>query len=195
MSKPLILCIDDEPDILFLIRRFLEPNGYEVATAANGQQALQSAAQRKPDLVLTDMKMPGMTGTEIMKALHAMKADIPIIMVTGTGDVETAVQALRLGAYDYIPKPFHAEELLNAVHRALERQRLIRENLAYQKNLEQKVGEATEHLEQKIRELTALNDLFQKHLAEKYQTEASLAKLSAEVARLAKQVTGSEPHK
>lgn len=78
-----------------------------------------------------------------------------------------------------------------AVHRALERQRLVRENLAYQRQLEQKVAEATEHLEQKIRELTALNELFQKHLAEKYQTEASLAKLSAEVARLAKQVTGN----
>ncbi|MBM4404993.1 MAG: sigma-54-dependent Fis family transcriptional regulator [Chloroflexi bacterium] len=191
MSKPLILAIDDEPDILFLIRRFLEPNGYEVIGASSGRQALQAAGQRQPDLVLTDMKMPGMTGIEVMRGLHAISADIPIIMVTGTGDIETAVQALRHGAYDYIPKPFHGEEILNAVHRALERQRLVRENLAYQRQLEQKVAEATEHLEQKIRELTALNELFQKHLAEKYQTEASLAKLSAEVARLAKQVTGN----
>ena len=123
------------------------------------------------------MKMPGMTGVELMQAMQAKKPDCLFIMVTGTSELDTALQALRLGAYDFIQKPFRTEELLNAVHRTLERQRLTRENDDYKNNIDGNVASATRHLEEKIEKLSALNEVFQKHMNMRQGTESAFTEM------------------
>lgn len=121
-ERRLILVVDDEPKIVKLIGMNLQASGYEVVTAADGRSALRQCHEHGPDLVLLDIMLPDMTGFEVLKALRLV-SNVPIIMVTAKNDPADAVRGLQLGADDYIPKPFHIEELLArvaAVFRRLE---------------------------------------------------------------------------
>lgn len=198
-TKPLILAVDDEPDICRLMQRVLEPAGYEVITATNGEQALKLVTERTPDLVLLDIKMPGKSGTEVFQELKVSHPDSSVIMATAVGDVNLAIDTLREGALDYLIKPFNVNELVVSVVGALEKRKLILENRDYQLNLERKVAEQTQLLQQKVRELTALNNLFVIYLnqgfeaAESYGRLASaIIQMSGEIHRLAKE---GEAHK
>lgn len=183
-SKPLILAVDDEVDVLQLFQRVLEPAGYEVITASDGAQALALVSARNPDLMLLDIKLPKKSGMEVLEELRSSKLDTAIIMATGVGDVTTAIKAMRIGAFDYLTKPFSVEEILISVERALERRKLILENQDYRLNLEKKVAEQTQQLQQKVRELTALNNLFVTHLNQRYETEESYSRLANSVVKL-----------
>lgn len=126
-EKPRVLVIDDEDIIREAARRILE--GYEVATAENGKEGLREMRKRPFDLVLTDLKMPGMDGIEVLKSAKEVSPEAEVIIITGYGTVKTAVEALQHGAYDYIEKPFTPEALLNVIERCLESRRLRIENL------------------------------------------------------------------
>ncbi|UCE90642.1 MAG: sigma-54-dependent Fis family transcriptional regulator [Pseudomonadota bacterium] len=127
---PFILVVDDEPDIRELVREILEDEGYEVATAENGAAAQQAHRARRADLVLLDIWMPDIDGITLLKQWSVDgQLPMPVIMISGHGTVETAVEATRLGAYDFIEKPLSLAKLLLTVEHALEADKLQRENL------------------------------------------------------------------
>jgi two-component system nitrogen regulation response regulator NtrX len=125
-----ILIVDDEPDIRALIEGILSDEGYETRQAANSDQALAAFKQRRPSMVVLDIWLQAskLDGLGILAALHREEPQMPVVMISGHGTIETAVQAIQQGAYDFIEKPFKSDRLLLVVARALEAARLRREN-------------------------------------------------------------------
>ncbi len=130
MSVPHILVVDDEPDIRNLVQEILSDEGYEVDVAADATSARESRRLRRPDLVLLDIWMPGEDGISLLKEWQdGGGLSCPVIIMSGHGTVETAVEATRLGAYDFIEKPLTLAKLLMSVRRALEADQVQREHL------------------------------------------------------------------
>ena len=125
-----ILVVDDEENIRLFLHTMLEKKGYVVRTAASGEQALAMAAETPLDFVLADVKMPGMSGIELCRELRARWPLLTVIMMSAYGSVELALEAVRVGAYDYVAKPFKQDEVLFALAKAEEHERLLRENRA-----------------------------------------------------------------
>ena len=133
-SEKSILIVDDEPDMLHLLRRSLEPDlKCRVETASSGKAALELLAQKGFDLVLADIRMPGMDGMELLEVIKRSFPDLTVLMMTAYGSIDTAVEAMKHGAYDFITKPFDHEALLIRLEKALERSHLLKENLRLQK--------------------------------------------------------------
>jgi DNA-binding NtrC family response regulator len=127
--KRSILIVDDEADLLCILKRSIEPDlSAEVTTATSGEQALKILAERPFDLVLADIRMPGMDGLELLELIKRDMADQTVVMMTAFGRVETAVEAMKQGAYDFITKPFDYDALRVRLEKALERAELLREN-------------------------------------------------------------------
>jgi DNA-binding NtrC family response regulator len=130
MSAAHILVVDDEPDIRDLVKEILQDEGFEVSTAQNGQEAREARRVRRPDMILLDIWMPDIDGISLLKEwTEGDHLPCPVVMISGHGTVETAVEATRLGAYDFIEKPLSLNKLLLTVNRALEADKLRRENL------------------------------------------------------------------
>ncbi len=125
-----ILIVDDEPDIRMLIEGILSDEGYETRQAHNSDSAIAAFRQRRPSLVILDIWLQNsrLDGLGILEALHVEEPHVPVIMISGHGTIETAVQAIQQGAYDFIEKPFKSDRLLLLVSRALEAAKLRREN-------------------------------------------------------------------
>ncbi len=129
MTRRIILVVDDEQDMRELLKRSLAPDlDCRVDTAPGGETALQMIGQAAYDLVLADIKMPGMDGLELLDIVKAEHPDLTVIMMTAYGQVDTAVAAMKSGAYDFITKPFEHDTLLVRLEKALERSDLLREN-------------------------------------------------------------------
>ncbi len=130
MASAYILVVDDEPDIRELVQEILQDEGYEVEIAENGQQAREMVQKRTPDLVLLDIWMPDIDGISLLKEWYESDdtSRFPVIMMSGHGTVETAVEATRLGAYDFLEKPLSLAKLLLTVEHALEAYKLDKEN-------------------------------------------------------------------
>ncbi len=126
-SKGRILVVDDEPNARTALAEILKEEGYQAETAADGFKGLARAEEFSPDLVLTDLKMPGMDGVELLRKLRQHAPELPVVLMTAFGAVETAVSAMREGAADYLTKPLNTDELVLVIDRALERVRLRRE--------------------------------------------------------------------
>jgi DNA-binding NtrC family response regulator len=133
MSAPYILVVDDEPDIRTTVQEILEDEGYEVDVAENGAQARSAHQQRRPDLVLLDVWMPDVDGVSLLREWMETGKAIPVIMLSGHATVETAVEATRLGAYDFVEKPLSLSKLLLTVEQALEDNRQERDRPALQR--------------------------------------------------------------
>ncbi|MFQ5658759.1 MAG: sigma-54-dependent transcriptional regulator, partial [Candidatus Methylomirabilales bacterium] len=145
MPRESILVVDDEPNILKVIEDILTDEGYEVRTAHSGEDALAEVQRSSPDLVILDIWLPGMDGLQALDTLKGMAPEVPVIMISGHGVIETAVRALKMGAYDFIEKPPTMERTLLAIRHALEQQRLLRENRALRQHLDRQyeiVGES-----------------------------------------------------
>ncbi len=127
MNKNRILVVDDEHLIRWSLEQNLKKQGYEVNTAASGEDALRLLQEETPDLMLLDVQLPGMNGMEVLEKVKELEEDVIVIMVTALGVLETAVKAMRLGAYDYINKPFNLDELAIVIKKALETRELKRE--------------------------------------------------------------------
>ncbi len=136
MPREKILVVDDEPNILKVIEGILTDEGYAVRTAHTGEEALAEVQRSSPDLVILDIWLPGMDGLQALDMLKGMIPETPVIMISGHGSVETAVRALKMGAYDFIEKPPTIERTLLAVRHALEQRRLLQENRALRQHLE-----------------------------------------------------------
>lgn len=136
MAHAYILVVDDEPDIRRLLQEILEDEGYEVSTAENAAEARRLRRARRPDLILLDIWMPDVDGITLLKEWGEEEPQhIPVIMMSGHGTVETAVEATRLGAFDYIEKPLSLAKLLLTVQHALESYNLLRENRGLRRQL------------------------------------------------------------
>jgi DNA-binding NtrC family response regulator len=120
MSKARILVIDDEDIVRISCDRALSPEGFEVVMAKSGFEGLELLEKEKFDLVLSDLKMPDMDGIEVLKKIKEQWPDVEVIIITGYQTVDTAVKSIKLGAYDYIEKPFSPDVLITAVTKALE---------------------------------------------------------------------------
>lgn len=124
-----ILIVDDEPGILSSVSKILEDEGYQVMTARGGTEALKMIAAEPPDLVLLDIWMPEMDGLETLKKVREQAPKFQVMMMSGHGSIETAVKAIKLGAYDYIEKPLSLDNIMLRVRHALDQRRLEEENL------------------------------------------------------------------
>ena len=141
-----ILLVDDEEGIRKVLGISLADRGYEVVTAENGRRALQLFREKKPPIVLTDIKMPGMGGIELLQKIKEVNSDTEVIMITGHGDLELAIQSLKFDATDFITKPINDDILEIALKRANERISLRARLKEYTENLEQLVEEKTKKL-------------------------------------------------
>ncbi len=137
MSDPATLLIaDDDPGLRESLERTLTREGFRVILASDGRGALERLQGGGIDLVVTDLKMPGLTGIEVLRAAKAIAPDVDVILLTAFGTVEEAVKAMKDGAYDFLTKPFRREQLLKLISKALERRDLIEQNRALKKQLE-----------------------------------------------------------
>ncbi|MBZ5587129.1 MAG: sigma-54 dependent transcriptional regulator [Acidobacteriia bacterium] len=134
-AVPVIVVVDDDEAIRDSCRQTLERSGYRVATATDAFSAVKVIRLQLPDLVILDLKMPGVADTELLRKLKAEHPGLDVVVITGYSSVGSAVECMRLGAYDYLPKPFDTESLRLVVRRALEKRRLAVENEALRRTL------------------------------------------------------------
>jgi DNA-binding NtrC family response regulator len=123
-----VLVVDDKEMMRDSVGTTLQRAGFSVVTAEGGEAALLAVAARRPDAVVTDMRMPGMTGIELLERIRQIDDDVPVVVMTAFAAVDSAVKAIKLGAFDYITKPFEGDELVIAVKRAIGHTQLVREN-------------------------------------------------------------------
>jgi len=145
MAKSRILVIDDEAAIRESLKMTLEYEGYEFVPAATGQEGLALAEREAPDLVLLDVKMPGMDGLEVLERLRNMNDTLPVLVISGHGTISTAVEATKKGAFDFIEKPFASDRVLVSIRNALDQRQLRDENRSLKKAVEvrhQMIGES-----------------------------------------------------
>ncbi|RLB00935.1 MAG: sigma-54-dependent Fis family transcriptional regulator [Deltaproteobacteria bacterium] len=132
-----VLVVDDEVGIRESIKRILGRQGFDVITASNGEDAFKIIRKQDIDLLITDIRMAGMDGVDLLKVCKSVSPTTEVIMITGYASVDTAVETMKLGAYDYITKPFKKAELLKAVNKAIEKQTLSLDNIQLKKRLEE----------------------------------------------------------
>ena len=156
-----ILVVDDEETVRNLLKRTLEEAGYDVVTAADGEEALYVAYQQETEVVLLDIKMPGISGIEVLGKLTADWPDICVIMVTAVVDTQTAVEALKMGAYDFITKPFDRDDVVQKVQKAIAKwSHQIKDRRQYLQ-LKEKFTEQTQRMQEQFNEL--VNSLAREH--------------------------------
>jgi len=151
-GKGTILIVDDEESIRNAVCRRLKTEGYNCVIAADGKEALWKAFMQDFALMLLDIKMPGMSGMEVLSKMSTDHPDTSVVMITAVGDSETAVEAMKRGAYDYVTKPFNLDDLVIRVERALERRGLVLVNREYQHRLEQGLEQQTGQVRQYFHE-------------------------------------------
>ncbi len=145
-SKNNLLVVDDDPYVLESLGSLLKEFGYLVHTCSNALDALAELKQRKYDVVLTDIKMPGITGIELLRHIRDLDPQLPVILLTAFAELEVAVDAVKRGAFDFITKPFNPEYLAHAVERAAKYAKLIEMEKRYKVTLEETVRKRTQEL-------------------------------------------------
>jgi len=155
-----ILIIDDEPNILSVLMSLFSSQ-YDCTTARSASEALQHLRRTKYDIVLSDVMMPGMNGFELTEEIRSLDPDTVIVLISANLNIQSAIEALRRGAFDYVTKPFSLDNLEVAVQRALRHRRLLKANRMYERHLEELVAVRTEELSIKNHDLnTALERLY-----------------------------------
>jgi two-component system NtrC family response regulator len=140
MNPARILVVDDDENLRWVLQTQLEDMGYVVSTAPDGNQALAAIEKEPPALVLTDLRMPGLSDMELLDKIHSEYPEMPVVIMTAFGTIQSAVQAMRAGAYDYLTKPIDAEQLGLVVSRVLEHFRLVEEVRTLRASLDRKYG-------------------------------------------------------
>jgi DNA-binding NtrC family response regulator len=119
-EKQSILLVDDDQEFRKAMKKMFEKSGYEVTVAADGREALEILTKGTFDLIISDLRMPNLNGMELMEAIKKEKLDVPVIFITAYGEVESYMDLMNLGAFEYINKPVKGQEILNVARRALE---------------------------------------------------------------------------
>jgi response regulator RpfG family c-di-GMP phosphodiesterase len=190
ISTGRILVVDDEDTIRLVLGKYLRTRGFEVATAESGGAALETLTGARFDLMLCDVRMPGLSGVEIVPSALEIDPDLGIVMLSAVNDAPTATEALSQGVLDYLTKPIELEHLYEAVNRALHKRTLLKEQRRVERQVREEVAERTKELEQEKAHLRDLNvsvvemlvnameakDLFQRgHSARVAELAASVA--------------------
>lgn len=184
-----VLIIDDESIVRKNISVFLEDHNYETLESENGQDGLDVFRQENPDIVLCDLKMPVLDGLDFLKEMAKESSETPIIMVSGTGDIDDVIEAIRLGAWDYITKPIYDMGVMeHALNKAIERANLLRENRQYREHLESEVEKRTQKILERTQELQQANERLNKEIMERKTIET---KLKNSLTSLEKTIEGS----
>ncbi len=152
-GRPSVLIVDDDCMVRELLGAIFTTSGYQCRLASNGAEGLAAFRAERPALSVTDVRMPVLDGLQFLKQALIIDPDAAVLVLTGVGDVQTAVDILNGGAYDFIQKPVNPEELLIKAERALERRQLVVERRQYQELLERRVMEATSELASTVRHL------------------------------------------
>jgi DNA-binding NtrC family response regulator len=154
---PSILVIDDKESMRQMLAKTLESEGFEVDTARDGERGLDKAKEKRFDLILTDLKLPKMDGLEVLSSIKDLDPEVAVIVMTAYGTIETAVQAIKQGAFDFLTKPFDVDHLQVLIQRALENRRLLAENVLLREELAHNLG-FTEIIgkSEKMKEVTRL---------------------------------------
>ncbi|MDH3217622.1 MAG: sigma-54 dependent transcriptional regulator [Candidatus Krumholzibacteria bacterium] len=143
-AKSVILLVDDQESIRFFLEKTLVQEGYEAHTAKNGTEAVELAQKIVPDLILLDLRLPDMDGLEVLRRIKTIFPEICVVMITAFGDIETAVQAMKEGAYDFVSKPINLDQLLMVISKGLDSKALSREVLQLKRQME--LGDGFEYL-------------------------------------------------
>lgn len=138
MAEPVVLIVDDEGSIRQSLSDIFRDEGYYVLTSSSGEEAVELVKEHNPDLILLDIWLPGIDGIQTLEEIKGLKPDIPIIMISGHGNIELAVRATKMGAYDFLEKPLSLERVLLVSNRALEKQALEKEYKALKQDLTKK---------------------------------------------------------
>ncbi len=138
MTKPRILLVDDDRNFLRVLTYHATDFGFDVTPVSSGQEALVKVQQEDVDLVITDLKMPGMDGLELLQELKKRDGDLPVIVLTAHGSIDKAVEAVKAGAFDFLTKPFEKEEIRHSILNALRMADLMEENRELTKAVRQK---------------------------------------------------------
>jgi diguanylate cyclase (GGDEF)-like protein len=168
-SKGKVLVVDDAPDTLEIIGKLLQFEGYEVITALTGEEGVRRAQEERPEVVLLDINLPGINGTEALRQIHGMTPLTCVVMLTAFATVENAIQALKEGAADFIKKPFENDHLVHIVNQCMEKHCTLKEK---------------ERLEDEVRRLSITDDL-----TSLYNHRHFFKTLESELARLKRQKT------
>jgi heterodisulfide reductase subunit C len=173
-----ILIVDDEKVVCKSCERILKPKGHDVDSALSGEEALDNIEKKEYEVVITDLKMPGIDGMKLLDIVKEKYKKVDVIMITGYASIDTSVEAMKLGAFDYLPKPFTPEELINVTERALERRRLLEDErekarrtyVRFEYRMPDNLYYLPEHswlkLENEGNVTTGLDDVFQKSVGE-----------------------------
>ena len=148
LNLPYCLVVDDEERLRQVLTHVMRRDGFQCIEASNGIEALEQLQRYPVSLVLTDLRMPGMDGMELLRQVRARHSDVAVMMITAVPDVQAAVECLAIGAMDYLTKPFYLEEIRARVTQAMDRRRLILENRDYQERLKERVELQASRLEQ-----------------------------------------------
>lgn len=159
MKKAKILVVDDEEKIIHTLKGSLEDEGYEVLTANDGQEALEKVRGDTPDVIFLDIWLPGMDGIETLKAIKEFDANLDVVIMTGHGTINTAIQAIKTGAFDFLEKPLSLDSVLSVVNNSLERKRLRSQRLTITPQEEELIGENTSivSIREEIKKLAKTN--------------------------------------
>jgi len=188
MSHPLVTClvVDDEPPVRHAMVRVLEGAGYRVLSADSGPAAIATLEREAIDLVVSDLQMPGMDGVQLLGTIQRRWPEVATVMVTGVAEIDTAVQLLQAGAYDYITKPFSIDEVRARIRQALDKRRLVIENRRYQHHLSELVRQQAARIEELF--LEAVQTLVHALEAKDAYTQGHSARVSAYAGRTARQL-------
>lgn len=157
-SSANILVVDDDSETQELLREVLSEEGYHIVTSGSGEEALEVGKQETFDVIISDMRLgPNLSGLDVLRAYKAVQPESEVILITAFGSMETAIEAVQAGAFDYLSKPFKIEEVVLEVKRALENRRLIREN----RNLKRQLGNQAE-LSTLVGRSTVMLDVYKK---------------------------------
>jgi signal transduction histidine kinase/ActR/RegA family two-component response regulator len=140
-----VLIVDDEPSVVEVFQEFLASQGYALSVAANGEEAVRMLPELKPEMILTDLNLPGLSGLEVMRAAKRVDPEVCVVVVTGYASASTAIDALRQGAYDYVTKPFDLDDVFQIVERGIANRRLKVLNRELIEELRQKNEILREH--------------------------------------------------
>jgi len=154
-DSPRVLVVDDEPSVIEVFREFLASQGYDLSVATSCEEALRFIPELRPDVILTDINLPGLSGLEVMRRAKDLDPEVAVIVVTGYASTSSAIDALRQGAYDYVTKPFDLDEIHQIVGRAIANRRLRDENRQLLEALRQK-NEILQQHEEQLRERVRL---------------------------------------
>ncbi len=191
-----ILIIDDDPLIRKTFGRFLSGRDFSVLEAENGREGLELFSKEQPDLVLTDLRMPEVTGLDVIKTISEKTIQMPIIVVSGTDDIKEMVGALRYGAWDFIVKPVEDLGVLeHAVARALERARLIIENEQYHEKLEEEVEKQTRALHDELAMRKQMEELLHQSLENLQRVIDGIINTISKIGDIRDPYTGGHQHR